>query len=75
MATDANTGWGLQLSSTGSPLLQQATLAFLMSRLREENKAGEVKAEAGRRLKPGLHNLHCYPHHSPWVESTHREDS
>lgn len=42
-AADTDSGWGLQLSSTGSSLLHQATLAFLTGSLRDENKEGESK--------------------------------
>lgn len=47
IAADTNSGWGLQLSSTGSSLLQQATLAtlaFLIGSLRDENKEGEGRS-------------------------------
>lgn len=46
IAADIDSGWGLQLSSTGSSLLHQATLAtlaFLTGSLRDENKEGESK--------------------------------
>lgn len=45
-AADTDSGWGLQLSSTGFSLLHQATLAtlaFLTGSLRDENKEGESK--------------------------------
>lgn len=46
IAADTDSGWGLQLSSTGSSFLHQATLAtlaFLTGSLRDENKEGESK--------------------------------
>lgn len=47
IAADTNRGWGLQLSSTGSSLLHQATLAtlaFPTGSLRDENKEGEGRS-------------------------------